>query len=153
MPLNGFSRVGLSLACLALSSAASGVDVPPAWAKAQLSAWLGAYNARDAEGIGAFYAATAVLRPYGKAPIRGRAAIVAHYREGLATETARCDGGFDRFKVAADIAVGWGFDRCEYPTHGNVRPPPYRARWMLIYERDAQGRWLIVQDIDEGELK
>ena len=135
---------------LALATSASAADTVPAWASTQLSAWLAAYNARDASAIGAFYSPRAVLRPYGKAAIHGRAAIVKHYREGLVAETATCAGGFDRFRLAADVAVGWGFDRCDYPPTGGVRPPAYRARWMLIFERDSEGHWLIVEDVDEG---
>ena len=139
--------------CLVLSSGAAAGELlagAPAWATDQLRDWLAAYNSRDATAIGRFYADGAVLRPYAKPPVRGRAAIVQHYRAGLATETATCSANFDGFKVAANVAVGWGQDRCDYPPTKDAQPRPYRARWLLIYERDLQGHWLIVQDVDEG---
>ena len=59
-----------------------------------------------------------------------------------------CDGKLDGFKVAGDVAVGWGYDHCTTPGKG----ASYDARWMLIWERSSKGRWLIAQDIDEGPV-
>ena len=123
-------------------------DTPkvPAWAATQLSEWFAAYNSRDANAIARFYAEGAVLRPFGKAPIRGQAAILEHYKKGLASDASICSGDFTRFKAANDIAVGWGYDHCVTQATG----AQHDARWMLVWERDAAGRWTITQDIDEG---
>jgi ketosteroid isomerase-like protein len=123
-------------------------DAPnvPAWATSQLNDWFAAYNSRDANALARFYADAAVLRPFGKAPIRGQAAIREHFKQGLASDSSTCTGGFSGFKAAGDVAVGWGYDVCTTQCTG----ARYDARWMLIWERNAMGRWTIAQDIDEG---
>jgi hypothetical protein len=34
--------------------------------------------------------------------------------------------------------------------HNTAPAQPYHARWLLIYEKDASGRWFITDDVDEG---
>ena len=152
------SRVAVNLLVIALiigsavATAAETTAAPepvPQWAQQGLARWYAAYNARDAKALGAFYAEDVVLRPAGQAPIHGRDAIEARYAQGFKNGTYSCTGGFDGFKVVADTAVGWGHDACkEIPRAGGVGQT-YNSRWIMLYERQPDGIWLVVRDSHE----
>jgi len=153
------SRVGAKLLVIAfvagsaMATAGETTAVPeivPQWAQQGLAKWYAAYNARDAKALAAFYAKDVVLRPAGQPPIRGRDAIEAHYAQGFKNGRYSCTGGFDGFKVVAGTAVGWGHDACtEIPRAGGVGQT-YNSRWIMLYEREPDGVWLVVRDSDEN---
>jgi ketosteroid isomerase-like protein len=121
----------------------------PQWAQEGLAKWYAAYNARDAKALVAFYAKDVVLRPAGQPPIRGRDAIESHYAQGFKAAAYSCTGGFDGFKIVAGTAVGWGHDACtEIPRAGGAGQT-YESRWIMLYERQPDGAWLVVRDSDE----
>jgi ketosteroid isomerase-like protein len=135
---------------MAIAAEATAVSEPvPPWAQEGLAKWYAAYNARDAKALGAFYAKDVVFRPAGQPPIRGRDAIEAHYARGFKNGTYSCTGDFDGFEVVAGTAVGWGHDACtEIPRAGGVGQT-YNSRWIMLYERQPDGVWLVVRDSDE----
>ncbi|HEX9164369.1 MAG TPA: DUF4440 domain-containing protein [Gemmatimonadales bacterium] len=116
----------------------------PQWAQDLLSAWYTAYNAGDAHGVARLYTEDAVVGTN-----RGRAAYAADLAARFAKVKATCTGAFDGFQVAGASAVGWGRDQCtETPKAGGPEVKT-RTKWIAVYARQSDGRWLTVRD--EGE--
>jgi len=116
----------------------------PKWAEESLKAWYAAFNAADAQGVARLYTEDAVV---GKA--RGRAAQIAQLQAGFAATKSTCTGSFDGFQMAGATAIAWGHDTCTETPKAGGATKTVRSKWVSVYGRQPDGRWLMVRD--EGE--
>ncbi len=118
----------------------------PAWAQERLDEWYAALNAQDAERFADLYSPDA---RFGWA--RGRAAIISKLESDWADMSMTCSGAFDGFQVVGDLATGWGRATCTETPKAGGPSSTFRTRWLGVYERQANGRWLILRG--GGELE
>jgi uncharacterized protein (TIGR02246 family) len=145
-PLRAAAVLALAIVALPTPSRA---QQAPGWARDQLAAWYAAFNAGDAKAVAALYAADAVIVPPGVQPIRGRAAIEAHHVSAQRDIRFSCSGGYDGFQIVAGTAVGWGHDDCTETPRAGGAAKATKSRWIAVYEKQADGSWLIVRDVGE----
>ena len=117
------------------------VELPPELARV-LTDYEEAWQKRDAAGLAALFTEDGFVLSSGAPPVRGRAAIEKHYTgsggplslRGLAYETegdiGYIIGGFARSKGEPDV-----------------------GKFTLTLRRGADGRWLIVSDMDNGNSR
>jgi len=117
---------------------ASGV---PEWATTFLSAGYYSFNRGDASGVAALFSENARL---GKT--KGRAEIQKTLASEFEKSPRRCQGDFDGFKVLGDLAVGWGHETCVETTRNAGKAARTKERWLLVFEMDASGQWLLTRE-------
>ena len=145
-PRSVLSHVAVSLLLMTAAPVAAGAQVAPTWAEDLLEAWYAAYNAGDVDGVARLYSDDAVW----SAGVRGRAAIKADLTARFAKTRFECSGDFDGFQEIAGSAVAWGHDTCtETPKSGGPSKTT-ESRWLAVYERQPDGKWLTVRDIAES---
>jgi uncharacterized protein (TIGR02246 family) len=136
------ARLAALAAVSIMLSTIARADEVPAWASELLQQWYEANQAQDGERMANLYTADAW---WGDA--RGRAAIRAGFEAEWATRAEVCvNDGFEGFRVVGNVAVGWGRDTCEVrPADGS---PGFQrtTRWLAVYERQPDGRWLTSRD-------
>jgi len=115
----------------------------PDWAREGLANWYERFNARDAEGMADLYTADARV-----GDVQGRAAIIRDFQNDWAEDNRSCSGGFDDFVVVGSIASGWGRDTCVGASDGGD-PTTTRSNWLSMFERQADGTWLMIRDRGE----
>jgi uncharacterized protein (TIGR02246 family) len=109
---------------------------------AATTAWLEAFNSRDAARIAALYDAEAVLTDSGEpAPRSGAAAIADYYRTAAQRTTQRAALGERSIRVFGDTAIDSGTLTYFEMRGGQATTTP--ARYSLTY-RNRGGKWLIV---------
>jgi len=113
----------------------------PEWAAKFLSAWYYSFNRGDASGVAALFSENARL---GKT--KGRAEIQKTLASEFEKSPRRCQGDFDGFKVLGDLAVGWGHETCVETTRNAGKAARRKERWLLVFEMDAPGRWLLTRE-------
>jgi ketosteroid isomerase-like protein len=115
--------------------------VIPSWAASFLREWYIAYNQGDAARVASFFAPDAQM-----GALRGREHIQASLASDFAATSYRCGGDFENFKEVEGMAVAWGVDTCT-ETHGqNGVATPTRERWLLVFQRETDGAWLISRE-------
>ena len=143
-------RLLLSLTAAALrgtvaapAAAAPRVAVPE-WAADFLRRWYAAFNQGDAAAVAALFTSDARF-----ATLEGRSAIEKGIAADFAQASYRCEGEFDGLRELGTLAVGWGHEAClEKPT-GASAASHTKERWMLVFERQADGRWLLTRETYE----
>jgi len=143
--------VGLSLLAPRMLRAQTESPLIPTWAQEQLDVWYSSFNAGDAKGVAALYAADAVLILPGQPAIRGRAAIEAHHVSLHRDTKFACAGGYLGFRVVANTAVGWGYDECTETPRAGGPATKTKSQWLTVYEKQSDGRWTIIRDAAEPE--
>ncbi len=128
-----------------MSLAATPNGGAPAWATDNLEQWYEAYNARDARRLAAMYTTDARV---GEA--RGRQAITARFQNTFRSGQRTCSGTFDDFRVVGTVAAGWGRDTCTVTPADGGATTTVRSHWLAVFERQADGSWLIIRD--NGEM-
>lgn len=146
-----------ALAALSLSTAPAAAEAPPATPPATatpsarpepsvalpadlarvLTDYETAWKARDAAALARLFAEDGYVLPGGQPPVKGRAAILRHYTGAGGPLALRA------FAFATDGGVGYilgGFARREGEPDG--------GKFTLTLRKDADGRWLIVSDMD-----
>jgi uncharacterized protein (TIGR02246 family) len=135
--------VAALVAAIAAPAASQSV---PTWAREQLAGWYKAFNAGDAKGIAALYTVDAVLLVEGQSALRGRGAIEAFHVTMATQKKFACLGVFDGFQVVGSDAAGWGHDECTETPRAGGAAKKTKSRWLSIYEKQPDGKWLIVRD-------
>ncbi len=130
----------------AIASTPTAAQDVPAWAQEELDEWYAAYNAQDAERLADLYSADARV-----GDAQGRSAIISRFESGWADQNRSCSGGFEGFQVVVDLATGWGRDTCTETPKAGGPTSTVRSRWLAVYERQANGRWLCIRDVGERE--
>lgn len=109
---------------------------------AATSAWVEAFNSRDAARISALYDAEAVLSDSSEPKPRvGQAAIADYYRAAAQRPTERVALGERTIRVFGDTAIDSGTYNFFEMRNGQATLTP--ARYTLVY-RNRGGKWLIV---------
>ncbi|MCI0434379.1 MAG: DUF4440 domain-containing protein [Gemmatimonadetes bacterium] len=98
-----------------------------------------AWQARDATALAALFADDGFVMAPGRPPARGLAAIRTYYTGRGGPLSLRALG------FAAEGSIGWiigGYAR--------ARDEPDIGKFSLTLRKNADGRWLIVTDMDNG---
>ncbi len=148
----GVSRAFLFCAVVALSSTSSEAQVatvpahptvtlPPEIAKV-LTDYEAAWKSRDAKALAALFTEDGFVLSSGVPPIRGRAQIEQHYtgRGGLLALRALA---FSTEGSVGNIIGGYSGQRGD----------PDIGKFTLTLRKGANGRWLIMSDMDNGNSR
>lgn len=138
--------VGLSAAAAAVAQdlvpkALPSVALPAELARV-LTGYEAAWRARDAAALAALFDPDGFVFSNGSPPVRGRAAIEAHYEGAGGPLYLRA------FAYAAEGKIAYilgGF------THQAGQPDD--GKYTLTLRRAADGRWLIASDMDNGNTR
>ena len=108
--------------------------------------WLAAFNAADASGVAAVYTLDARMMPPNSGIIEGRDGIEAFAKEFVAS------GAQLSFKLltvheSADLCAAVGEYEMEIPG-----APNDSGKFVEVWRRDADGTWLIADDIFNSSL-
>lgn len=123
------------------TGAVPSVTLPPELARV-LTDYETAWQAQDEAALAALFADDGFVLASGHPPVRGRAAIAAHYRDSGGPLALRALA----FAVAGDIGhIIGGYAR----TAG----APDVGKFTLTLRRDGDGRWLIMSDMDNGNQR
>jgi ketosteroid isomerase-like protein len=117
------------------------VSLPPDIARV-LTDYEAAWSRRDAGALAALFAEDGFVLSNGVPPVRGRAAIEAHYSGAGGPLALRA------LFFATEGAVG-------YIIGAFARQPggPDAGKFTLTLRKDAHGRWLIVSDMDNANAR
>ena len=133
MVLLGFA--GLSTA---EESAHPSITLPPKLARV-LTEYEKAWHAKDEKALAALFTEDGFVLSSGRPPVRGRGSIEKRYRDSGGPLALRA------LAYATDGGVGYiigGFTR--------TRGEPDIGKFTLTLRKDADGRWLIMSDMDNG---
>lgn len=139
-------RIEYDAGKVAIAAVAAAAPVAPDAARAQVaaatSAWLDAFNSRDAARIASLYDPEAVLTDTGEASPRiGTPAIADYYKANAQRSTQRVALGERNVRVFGDTAIDSGTLTFFEMRNGQATTTP--ARYSLTY-RHRGGKWLIV---------
>jgi len=117
------------------------VKLPPALARV-LTDYEAAWRSRDAAALARLFAEDGFVLPNGRPPVRGRAAIQQYYTG---------QGGPLALRAIAFAADG----RVGYIIGGFARQvgEPDGGKFTLTLSKGANGRWLIVSDMDSSNQR
>jgi uncharacterized protein (TIGR02246 family) len=134
----------LILAALAPGAVAAPHTPVPDWATDFLRRWYLAFNQGDAAAVAALFTPDARF-----ATLEGRAAIEKGIAADFSQATYHCEGDFEGLRELGTLAAAWGHESCiEKPT-GAPAGKRTHERWMLVFERQADGRWLLSRETYE----
>lgn len=112
--------------------------------------WYAAFNAGDAASIISLYAADATLLLQGQA-FHGLAAIEAFHRASFASVRFTCTWSIEGAETVDRLAAVWGADECTETPRGGGPSMRWSGRWLTVFQRQADGSWMIVRDTGEEE--
>lgn len=126
------------------TSSATAGDVP-AWVEEQLlTPWYAAFNAQDANALASLYTSDGRT-----GPASGRKEIISLVKTYWAESNMSCSGAFNGFQIIGNLAAGWGYDTCIVTPKSGGESMTERTRWITVYERQANGTWLISRETYE----
>ncbi len=106
-----------------------------------------AVNAEDADALLSLFHPTPASMPP-NAPLKEGAEMVrSHWQTNLFDlGNVEVDNMFEGVRVSGDLAVGWGrYTSSITPEEGDAVSAV--GKWMAIWERQADGSWLILRNI------
>jgi uncharacterized protein (TIGR02246 family) len=134
-------NLGVPLVALSFGAPAGEAFVSPTWAREFLKDWYAAYNAGDATRVAGLFTFDATL-----GTDRGHTAIVTALTRAFAVAEFKCRGHFESFRQIEALAVGWGVDVCTETQKADRRSKRTKERWLIVFERQGDGRWLISRE-------
>ena len=109
------------------------------------------FDAGDAAGMAACYAADAKLLAEDTEPVRGRAAIAEFWQAAIGQAQAagaRRTISLDEVTSSGDLGYALGTVTLQLPAAGGGHPPlPAVIKYATIWQRAAGGRWWLIVDI------
>src|SRR5262245_28926743 len=117
------------------------VELPPTLARV-LRDYEQAWERKNAQGLAELFAEDGFVLSRGAPPVRGRAAIQKHYTGQGGPLALRA------FAFATDGSIGYIL--------GGYAPEvgkPDSGKFTLTLRKGADGRWLIVSDMDNGNSR
>ena len=143
MRVESLARYCASIALWSLASGVSAQDPPinPRWAQDFLQRWYASYNGGDAAAVANLFTANGKLGRDER-----REAIEAGLKRAFSTTSYRCSGRFEALREICDLAVAWGIDTCTETPKPNGSPVTTKERWLIVLERQADGKWLISRE-------
>ena len=133
--------IGLALSVIAEQSSAEGTAVVPTWAHKFLESWYVAYNNGNAPAVASLFTVDARF-----GPLKGRAVIAAELKRAFATTKYNCVGHFETLHQLGGLAVASGAETCEETAKPNGSAVTTKERWLIVFERQSDGRWLISRE-------
>ena len=150
-------RTAIALVLLALSvtackpadkSAKVNVAAEEQAIRAKESAWMDAYNRRDAEGLASQYEGDASLASSG-ASLMTDSVGRSIFLDAMAKDPAlKVDFASDRIIVAAsgELASSRGHYTLTYTDQATKQPKTEKGNYLTVYRKGADGKWLAVED-------
>jgi uncharacterized protein (TIGR02246 family) len=140
---------------IAMLAAAVGLNPLPVraqttadWAKKALEMWFAAFNTGDAAALSRLYLGDAVLLEPDES-FRGREAIQAHYSKEFRETRFPCTWVIAGQHTVGKQAAVWGEETCLASPRSSGPTKTVKGRWLAIFERQADGSWLIARDAGE----
>ncbi len=118
-----------------------GVTLPPALARV-LTEYESAWQRKDNRALAALFTEDGFVLSSGGPPVRGRSAIEAHY--------AGHGGPLSLRALAYSVEGSTGYIIGGYARN---KGEPDVGKFTLTLRKGADGRWLIVSDMDNGNSK
>jgi len=117
------------------------VELPPALERV-LRDYEAAWQAKDADALAALFAEDGFVLSVGRPPVRGRENIRERYANSGGPLSLRA------LDFAAEGAVGYIIG-----AYSRKKGDPDVGKFTLTLRKDADGRWLIVSDMDNGDSR
>jgi ketosteroid isomerase-like protein len=117
------------------------IELPPALARV-LTDYEAAWSRKDAAALAALFAEDGFVLPNGHPPVRGRSAIEKYYAGSGGPLALRA------FAFAAEGSVGYVLG-----AFGREKGAPDDGKFTLTLRKDADGKWWIVSDMDNGNAR
>ena len=136
------TRFLIPVACvLALAACQPKVDTATdkAAVQAAAEAWPSAYNEKNAEGVAAVYSDDAEILPPGSPAVSGHDAILAFFKNDIATQWAKISITTD----SSDVAGDWAWRAGAWSVEG---PPALTGKYVEVWHRTPAG-WKLHRDI------
>ncbi|MEM7049198.1 MAG: nuclear transport factor 2 family protein [Acidobacteriota bacterium] len=133
-----FSAPSSSSTDTAIDQAPATVDLPPELARV-LTDYEAAWRARDPQGLAALFTEDGYVLSHGRPPVVGRKAITERYKGSGGDLYLRAF----RYQTSGDI--GYILGGYTYTEGGEDN-----GKFTLTLERDSDGHWLIVSDMDNS---
>ena len=137
----------LAAAALAAGAASSDSGEERAAVIEMMQAWEGAVEAGDYDALEQYYAEEAVYYPNGSAPLVGRSAIIDRNRQRGSDAAVQITQHVDDVQIRGDWAIYSCLAEIRLEAADGGDSARY-ARVLLILERDRDGQWKILRDID-----
>src|SRR5262249_13582632 len=100
----------------------------------------------DAKGMAALYAPGGVIFPGGRPMIRGREAIAQYWTLPAGVKEVEHKATPDSVIVVGNTAYDYGTFHARSSRDGQLGNPGF-GKYVIVWERQADGRWLIHLDI------
>lgn len=113
------------------------------------SGWVAAYNAGDAEALARYFADDAVLLPAGEPARSGRPAVDAYLEQMLGEGAGTLEIVSHEVRSSGGLAV----DRAAYAVAEGDGAARRTGKYVMVWQRDAEGAWKIVWDIWNGDAR
>lgn len=121
--------------------AETSVTLPPELARV-LTDYEAAWSKKDAAALAGLFAEDGFVLPNGRTPVRGRAAIQKHYTGQGGPLSLRA------FAYAVEGGVGYIIGG-----YTETAGKPDIGKFTLTLKKGADGRWLIMSDMDNGNRR
>lgn len=108
--------------------------------EAAVRRYVAASNRGDAEELAALYTEDAVLLPPDHAPVEGREAIAAFWRQGT-------DPGLAMRTIRVDVQSDLGYLVGRYTLPATDQEPADSGKSLLCLRRQSDGTWKVTADI------
>lgn len=116
---------------------------------AAMQSWEAAVEAGDYDRLAAHYMEDAIYYPHESQPIVGRDAIIRQNRARGNAARVDITQKVDDVQVHHDWAVYSCLARVAVTAEG-ADPSVRHVRVLLVMQKDTDGRWKILRDIDNG---
>ena len=93
------------------------------------------------------YAENAVRMPSNEPMLKGKAAILAWFKEGAEQYTWQLDNVMVEVKVDGNLAYSRGTATGTRTAKAGGETLNIQSKWMAAYERQADGTWKVIADI------
>jgi ketosteroid isomerase-like protein len=107
------------------------------------------YIRGDAKGMAELYTESGVIFPSGRPMIRGRRAIQDYWTLPPNVKVLEHKTTADSVIVSGNTAYDYGTFRAVNSRDGQAAPPGY-GKYVIVWQRQADGRWLMHLDIWNG---
>ena len=106
-----------------------------------LQAWYVAYISGNATAVADLFTVDARLGPY-----KGRTSIATSLKKAFTATSYDCRGHFEELHELDTLAVAWGIETCVETSKSGELPSTSRERWLIVFERQVNGKWLISRE-------
>jgi len=114
------------------------------------TAFLAALESKDIAAVKAHYAPDAVMVLPDQAPLKGIAAISADYDRFAADPAGKFDATNESTAVGGDIAYSQGTYTVTYTNPETKAVEDGQGYYIVIYKKQDDGSWKIVQDVSSS---